>query len=124
MSANLRVAPARAPGAPRELPADSIAYASVAGLRDRLAKRELSPVEVVDVLLERIGRYDSALHAFVTVTAERARSDARKALELIERGRPTGPLCGIPYGLKDVIENRGHSHDRPVQDPARSRSRA
>jgi len=90
-----------------DLPEDAIAYESIAILRERLAKRQLSPLELLDELLRRIQRYDSALHAFVTVTADRGRSDARQASELFGRGRHTGALCGIPYGLKDVIETAG-----------------
>ncbi len=57
--------------------ADDLAYAGIRELGSRLRRRELSPVELTLGLLERIERLDKTLHAFVTVTAERAFADAR-----------------------------------------------
>ncbi|GHA81413.1 amidase [Streptomyces tendae] len=69
--------------------------------------RRLSPVELVDSVLERIGRTEPRLHAYVTVTAERARRAARAAEDDIAAGRHHGPLHGVPMGLKDLIDVAG-----------------
>ncbi|MEU9636691.1 amidase [Streptomyces tendae] len=69
--------------------------------------RRLSPVELVDSVLERIGRTEPRLQAYVTVTAERARRAARAAEDDIAAGRHHGPLHGVPMGLKDLIDVAG-----------------
>ncbi|MFJ3022920.1 amidase [Streptomyces tendae] len=69
--------------------------------------RRLSPVELVDSVLERIGQTEPRLQAYVTVTAERARRAARAAEDDIAAGRHHGPLHGIPMGLKDLIDVAG-----------------
>ncbi|MDA5141398.1 amidase [Streptomyces sp. AD681] len=69
--------------------------------------RCLSPVELVDSVLEHIGRTEPRLHAYVTVTAERARRAARTAEDDIAAGRHHGPLHGVPMSLKDLIDVAG-----------------
>src|SRR6185369_17803519 len=72
-----------------------------------IAARQVSPVELVDSCLARIAALDGRLASFVTVTAERARRDARKAEAEIMASGPRGPLHGIPYGLKDIFDVAG-----------------
>ncbi len=72
-----------------------------------LRRRKISPVELLDAVLERIERLNPELNAFITVAAERARADARRAEREIARGRHRGPLHGIPLPLKDNIETQG-----------------
>ncbi|CAL9343546.1 amidase [Streptomyces sp. enrichment culture] len=69
--------------------------------------RRLSPVELVDSVLEHLGRAEPRLQAYVTVTAEHARRAARAAEAEIAAGRHRGPLHGIPMGLKDLIDVAG-----------------
>jgi aspartyl-tRNA(Asn)/glutamyl-tRNA(Gln) amidotransferase subunit A len=71
-----------------------------------LARGEVSPVEVTDQLLQRIGEQDGALNAYITVDAEGARAQAKAAEGRLARGEAT-PLTGIPLALKDVIVTRG-----------------
>src|SRR5712664_1345949 len=85
---------------------DEIAYATIAELSARYRKRDLSPVEVTQTLLARIEKLDPILHAFVTLTAERALADARAAEEALRRG-DARPLLGIPVGHKDIYLTRG-----------------
>jgi aspartyl-tRNA(Asn)/glutamyl-tRNA(Gln) amidotransferase subunit A len=85
---------------------EAIAYATIRELGARYRKRELSPVEVTRTLLARIEKLDPALHAFVTLTAERALADARAAEELLRRGDDR-PLLGIPVAHKDIYCTRG-----------------
>ena len=67
----------------------------------------LSPVDLTRLCLERIERYDPALHAYHRVFAEEAAEEARAAEEAIGRGIDLGPLHGIPIALKDVFYWRG-----------------
>ena len=85
---------------------DDIAYATIRELGTRYRKREISPVEVTKALLARIEKLDPILHAFVTLTADRALDDARAA-EAALRGGDERPLLGIPVGHKDIYMTRG-----------------
>jgi aspartyl-tRNA(Asn)/glutamyl-tRNA(Gln) amidotransferase subunit A len=85
---------------------DAIAYGTIRELGARYRKRELSPVDVTRELLARIEKLDPALHAFVTLTPERALADARAAEEALRRGDDR-PLLGIPVGHKDIYMTRG-----------------
>jgi aspartyl-tRNA(Asn)/glutamyl-tRNA(Gln) amidotransferase subunit A len=85
---------------------DAIAYATIRELGARYRRRELSPVEVTQALLARIAKLDPALHAFVTLTADRALADARAAEAALGRG-DARPLLGIPIGHKDIYLTRG-----------------
>ncbi len=81
--------------------------ASLAEAAAAFRARRLSPVELTETLLARIGRLDPALHAFVAVTADRARADARAAEARFAAGAPRGPLDGIPVAHKDIVETAG-----------------
>jgi len=81
-----------------------MAIERLAGL---LAKGKVSPVEVTEAYLAQIERLNAKLDAFITVTAERARAEARAAETEIRRKKYRGPLHGIPIALKDNIHTRG-----------------
>ena len=85
---------------------EAIAYTTIRELGARYRSRDLSPVEVTRELLARIEKLDPALHAFVTVTPDRALADARAAEEALRRG-DARPLLGIPVGHKDIYLTRG-----------------
>jgi aspartyl-tRNA(Asn)/glutamyl-tRNA(Gln) amidotransferase subunit A len=85
---------------------DAIAYATIRELGARYRARELSPVEVTQALLARIAKLDPLLHAFVTLTADRALADARAAEDALRRGDGR-PLLGIPVAHKDIYLTRG-----------------
>ncbi len=80
---------------------------SLTAAADALRERRLSPVELVDSVLDRIARVEPHLAAYVTVTAERARNAARAAEREAAAGRFRGPLHGIPMALKDLIDVAG-----------------
>ncbi len=84
-----------------------LAYLSIAEAADLIRSRSLSPVEYATTLLERIQRYDGRLDAFIRVTADIALDEARKAEAEIAAGDYKGPLHGVPYGLKDIIDYEG-----------------
>jgi aspartyl-tRNA(Asn)/glutamyl-tRNA(Gln) amidotransferase subunit A len=88
-------------------------FASIQQVAALFRKRRLSPVELTRFLLERIERHNPKLNAFLTVTAELALAQAKKAeAELCApRGRKSrrdrGPLHGIPISLKDNVCTEG-----------------
>ncbi|MEU6478191.1 amidase [Streptomyces sp. NPDC047017] len=69
--------------------------------------RRLSPVELVDSVLDRLGRVEPRLRAYVAVAEDDARRAAREAERDVARGHYRGPLHGIPMGLKDLIDVAG-----------------
>lgn len=70
-------------------------------------KKTVSPVELTQACLSRIERLDQQLKAFITVTAESALAEARKAQAEIGRGEWKGPLHGIPVAVKDLADTAG-----------------
>ena len=69
--------------------------------------RKLSPVELCERCLDRIAAVEPRLNAFVTVTAELARAQAKEAEREIMVGTYRGPLHGIPVAVKDLFATRG-----------------
>jgi aspartyl-tRNA(Asn)/glutamyl-tRNA(Gln) amidotransferase subunit A len=86
---------------------EELAYASIAELAPRLAARELSPVELTEMVLSRIERLEPRLNAYIRVTADSAREAARAAEAAIMAGDHRGPLHGIPIAIKDLYATRG-----------------
>ena len=80
---------------------------SAARLADAIARKALSPVEVVEAVLARIERVDPPLNAFATVTADLARAAARRAEDQVMRGAPLGRLHGVPFSVKDTLDTAG-----------------
>lgn len=69
--------------------------------------RALSPVSLTEACLARIAAVEPRVNAFVTVTAELARAEARDAEREIASGRYRGPLHGIPVAVKDLFATKG-----------------
>jgi aspartyl-tRNA(Asn)/glutamyl-tRNA(Gln) amidotransferase subunit A len=72
-----------------------------------IARKELSPVELVRDALARIEQAEPQLNAFIALTADAALVEAKRAEAEIMAGRHRGPLHGIPYGLKDIYDAEG-----------------
>ena len=86
---------------------DELFYATIRDIGARLRRRAISPVELTRAHLERVEQLDPKLHAFVTVTADRALADAKAAETALARGDISSPLLGIPIGYKDIYATRG-----------------
>ncbi len=82
-------------------------WLSAAEASRAFAARKLSPVELLDALLQRIEALDPKLHAFIRLDADAARDAARAAEREIAAGRVRGPLHGVPIGVKDIIDVAG-----------------
>lgn len=87
--------------------ADGLHHLTIAEAAALIARRDVSPVELTDACLTRIGALDSRLASFVLVTSERARRAAHAAERAIASSGPRSPLHGIPYCLKDVLDVAG-----------------
>lgn len=72
-----------------------------------IAAKRISPVELTKVYLERIGRLNPILNAYLTVTAEHALQQARNSEAEILKGNYRGSLHGIPIALKDLFDTEG-----------------
>lgn len=79
----------------------------VTELSQLYATGAVSPVEIVQETLARIERLDARLNSYLTVTAESALRQARQAETEIRAGRARGPLHGVPYAAKDLLDTRG-----------------
>ncbi|MDV6296694.1 amidase (plasmid) [Rhodococcus pyridinivorans] len=91
---------------------------TLAQVAAKIENKELSPVELLDVILARVAEIEPKISAFVTITADSARKAARLAADEIAGGHYRGPLHGVPIGLKDLFEVAG------VPNTASSRVRA
>src|SRR5437763_9766949 len=78
---------------------------TIKSLRERIAAREVSAVEVCRAALERIENL-SDLNAFITVTADAALEQATRVDELAQRGAALPPLAGAIMGIKDNMVMR------------------
>jgi aspartyl-tRNA(Asn)/glutamyl-tRNA(Gln) amidotransferase subunit A len=84
-----------------------LAFLSIEQAARLLRRREISPVDLVETALARIERASAKLNVFLTVLADEARRQAKKAERELRRGRSRGPLHGIPISLKDNFATRG-----------------
>jgi aspartyl-tRNA(Asn)/glutamyl-tRNA(Gln) amidotransferase subunit A len=84
-----------------------ICYWTVTETAAALRRKEMSPTEITDALLNRIEAIDGKLHSFVTLTADLARQQARRAEQELRSGTDRGPLHGIPIALKDLYMTQG-----------------
>src|SRR5580693_7447590 len=84
-----------------------LAFLGIAEASRLIAARKLSPVELTEACLQRIANLDSQLDSFVTLTADRARAEAKAAETAIMASGPVSRLHGIPYCLKDIFDTAG-----------------
>jgi aspartyl-tRNA(Asn)/glutamyl-tRNA(Gln) amidotransferase subunit A len=85
----------------------SLPWLSASELATRYRRRELSPVHVVDGMLERARQLQPSLNAFVLIDEERARTAARASEERWRQATPLSPLDGVPTTIKDTTPVRG-----------------
>ncbi|HXG02963.1 MAG TPA: amidase family protein, partial [Candidatus Binatia bacterium] len=86
---------------------DELCWIPASELAPAIARRKISPVEVVEAVLARIEK-TRRLNAWVTVDADGARRAARRAERAVMQRRPRlGPLHGVPFGVKDLVTTRG-----------------
>jgi len=90
-----------------------------------IASKAVSPVDLTKVVLERIDRLQPTLNAFITVCHDAALDAARQAEQAVMDGKPLGPLHGVPYAVKDLVNTAGvrttfgsllYEHNVPDED--------
>ena len=87
--------------------AADLCYISATELGQRIAAGAVSSLDATDAYLERIARLDGNYASYITVTADRARADARRADAEIAAGNRRGPLHGVPVAVKDQFNTAG-----------------
>lgn len=80
---------------------------TIAQLSELIRQRKVSPVELARACLRAVEQRNPILNAFITVTADRALAEAKKAEREIASGNWKGPLHGIPVGIKDFFDTAG-----------------
>src|SRR5689334_14113005 len=84
-----------------------IAYAPVTQLARWIETRKLTSTRLTQIYLDRIARYDGKLRCVITQTRDAALAQAKQADAEIAAGKYRGPLHGIPYGVKDLLDTAG-----------------
>ena len=79
---------------------------SIAQVSDLIKSSQISPVDLVERTVARIGELDGAINSYITVMEDQALRSAREAERRIRAGEYLGPLHGIPIGLKDIIDTK------------------
>jgi len=86
---------------------DDLAFLSATEQASLIRNRTVSATELVSLYLDRIGRLNPALNAFVTVAADAAIKDAKEADRALGGLTSIPPFYGVPIGIKDLIETAG-----------------
>ena len=94
---------------PGALPTDDedIAFASVVQLSRWIEQRKLSSERLTQIYLKRLEQFDSKLRCVITLTRDLALAQAKQADAEIDAGKYRGPLHGIPWGAKDLLDTAG-----------------
>ena len=79
----------------------------IAEWREQLSRGEVSARELADQHLSRIEAVEPSVHAYLEITAERARADADRIDALRAAGEPLPPLAGVPLAIKDNLCTKG-----------------
>ncbi len=95
-----------ADGAPLPSADDAIAFAPVTQLSRWIESRQLTSERLTNIYLTRIEKFDAKIRAIITVTKDHALARAKQADTEIAAGKYRGPLHGIPYGVKDLLDTK------------------
>ena len=107
-----------------------LAYTSAAELARMIRAKQVSATEVVRASLERAQDVQAACNCFITICADQALADAAAADRAIAKGGEIGPLHGVPFHVKDLVNTKGvrttfasyiYEHNVPKEDAVASR---
>ena len=76
-------------------------------LREQIAAKKVSPVELTEAVLARAERLQPVLNCFITLVGDQAMAAARRAEDAVMQGKPLGLLHGIPFAAKDLVNTAG-----------------
>jgi Asp-tRNA(Asn)/Glu-tRNA(Gln) amidotransferase A subunit family amidase len=102
----ISAAPSIAGAVPKNL--EDVAFHSVRELAELVRTRRVSSFALTEMYLERLKRYDSTLKFVITLTEDRASTQAKDADREIAAGKYRGPLHGLPWGAKDLLAVKGY----------------
>src|SRR5436309_14012626 len=85
---------------------EEVAFAGAARIAEMVRAKEVSPTELVELYLDRIGRIEPRLNAYRVVLGEQAHADAKRAEERLAKG-DEAPLLGVPVAIKDNVDYAG-----------------
>jgi aspartyl-tRNA(Asn)/glutamyl-tRNA(Gln) amidotransferase subunit A len=85
----------------------SLPFPNIVAASQAIHAKQISPLELTQICLQRIEAINPNINAFITITAESALADARLATDEIAHGRNRGMLHGIPLAIKDLFDVRG-----------------
>lgn len=88
---------------------DELAWMSGDAMAAAVRRREISPVELVDAVLDQLERTEPHINAFVTIVGEQAREQARQAEKLLmtSSAEDLPPIYGVPVTVKDLSDTAG-----------------
>ena len=75
--------------------------------RTAIAARQITASELVEQFYRKIKAEDPEIHAYLTLSEDRALKQAKRIDDLVSKGAPLPPLAGVPVGIKDVMVTRG-----------------
>ena len=84
-----------------------LAFAPALEHRTLIADKQISPIDLTQLYLDRIEELDSGFNSYLTVTADEALTAARAAEKAVARGEDLGPLHGVPISVKDLELTKG-----------------
>lgn len=93
-----------------KLPNDinDLAFYTIGELAELIRTKQITSIELTKFFLERLKKYDPALHCVITLTEERALKQAKLMDEEIAAGKYRGMLHGIPFGVKDLLTTKDY----------------
>ncbi len=99
----------RSTAGPGPLPStdEALAFAPVHQLSRWIQSRRLTSERLTTIYLDRLRRFDPKLRCVITLTPDHALEQARRADQEIAAGHYRGPLHGIPWGAKDLLDTAG-----------------
>jgi Asp-tRNA(Asn)/Glu-tRNA(Gln) amidotransferase A subunit family amidase len=87
--------------------ANDFSYVPATQLADRIKRKYMSPVELMEWTLGRIEELNPKLGAYITVMGDQAMAEAKRAEQAVMDGAPLGPLHGLPAPIKDLEAVKG-----------------
>jgi Asp-tRNA(Asn)/Glu-tRNA(Gln) amidotransferase A subunit family amidase len=97
----------QSPAKPLPTSEDEIAFAPVTQLSRWIESRAITSERLTEIYLHRLERFDPRLHCVITLTRDHALEQARNADREIAAGKYRGPLHGVPWGAKDLLDTAG-----------------
>ncbi|MHC4633113.1 MAG: amidase, partial [Planctomycetota bacterium] len=104
----LPIKASKPPKAKRPSDIEELSFWTITNLAGLIKSRKVSSLELTNMYLGRLKKYDGKLRCVITLTEELARQQARRADKEIAAGRYRGPLHGIPWGAKDLLAVKGY----------------